>query len=176
MIDDLLRLFAFRTAVPCGYLIFFLFGAFCCLVAFAVLVIGVIFRRVLLIAIPAAFLLFAGVFVAGNVAFERALEENPPVSDGDLLGTWRTAQSALTLRPDGVYELRAGEDFAKDFGSPSSTGRWRRDSFEVLLTDRSGRRLHALRVITFRGRFHLIFEYDDPDEWDGSFGFSKRAP
>ena len=162
--------------MPCGYLLFFLFGAFCCLVAFAVLVIGVIRRSVILVAIPAAFLLFAGVFVAGNVAFERALEENPPVSDRDLLGTWRTAQSALTLRPDGVYELRAGDDFAKALGTRSSTGQWRREDFEVRLTDRSGRPLHALHAITFRGRFHLILEYDDPDEWDGSLGFSKRAP
>lgn len=172
--DDVLRLFAFRTAVPCGYILFFLFGLFCCFVALVVLVIGVIRRSAILIALPAVFFLLVGVFVAGNIVYERALDLNPMVSDADLPGTWTTAHSALSLRPDGFYELRAGDDFAKDFGVRSSTGKWQRDgTFDVRLTDRSGKSLPALRAIAFRGRLHLTLEFDDPDDWDGDLGFSK---
>jgi len=173
--DEFLRLFAFRTGIPCGYLLFFLFSAFWCIVAVVLLVVGVIRRRALLIALPTTFLFLAAAFVVGNVAYERALDLNPHVTDSEFVGTWRTARSILTLRPDGLYELHAGEDLAKDFRTSSSRGKWQREStFGVRLVDASGKSLPVLRAITFRGRLHLIIEFDDPDAWDGDLGFSRR--
>ena len=84
MSDDFLRLFAFRTGLPCGYLLFFLFGAFWCFVATVVLVIGINRRRVLLIAVPALFLLLAATFVVGNAMYDRALNLNAFVTERSL--------------------------------------------------------------------------------------------
>jgi len=121
-------------------------------------------------------LLCAGVFVVGNVAYEHALDLNPSVSDADLIGTWRTDRSSLTLRADGAYELRAGNDFARDFGTSTSSGAWRHEAiFAVHLIDRSGRELPALRVISFRNKPRLILQFDDPDAWDGDLGFRKTV-
>lgn len=148
MSDELLSLFGFRTGIPCGYLLFFLFGLFWCFVAVVVLIVGLVRRKALLIALPCLF----------------------------LLGTWRTEGSSLTLRADGAYELRAGNDFAKDFGTSASSGAWRHGaSFAVDLIDRSGRKLPALRVISFRKKPRLIMQFDDPDDWDGDWGFRKSA-
>jgi energy-coupling factor transporter transmembrane protein EcfT len=171
--DDFLRLFAFRTGLPCGYLIFFLFGAFWCFAATVVFIIGIIRRRVLLIAVPAMFLLLAATFVVGNVLYERALNLNPSVTEGGLAGTWKTPHSTLILRPDGSYQLRVGEDVARDFGTSFSAGRWQAESFGVRLLDGSGKPFSKLRAITFRGKLHLILDFEDPDAWDGDLGFAR---
>jgi membrane protein implicated in regulation of membrane protease activity len=171
--DDFLRLFAFRTGLPCGYLLFFLFGVFCCVVAVVVLVVGIVWRKVVLVALPSLFLLLAATFVVGNIAYERSLDINASLPNAELIGRWQTPQSTLVLRRDGSYQLRAGDDLSKVFATSASVGKWQPEGFGVRLTDSSGRALPRLRTITFRGKPHLILEFDDPDAWDGDLGFSK---
>jgi len=153
--DDFLRLFAFRTGLPCGYLLFFLFGAFWCAVSIVVLVVGAVRRKLVLIVVPSLFLLLAGTLVVGNIAYSNALDLNPSVSNAELIGNWETADSSL--------------------GTSASEGRWQHDAFSLSLIDSSGKPLKPLRAITFRGKPHLILEFDDPDAWDGDLGF-RKAP
>jgi hypothetical protein len=171
--DDFLRLFAFRTGLPCGYLLFFLLGAFWCAVSVVVLVVGAVRRKLLLIVVPSLFLLVAGALVVGNIAYSNALDLNPSVSNAELIGNWETAASSLVLRRDGSYQLHAGNDFSRDFGTSASAGRWQHDAFSLSLIDSSGKPLKPLRAIRFRGKPHLILEFDDPDSWDGDVGFQK---
>ena len=171
MSDDFLRLFAFRTGLPCGYLLFFLFGAFWCAVSIVVLVVGAVRRKLVLIVVPSLFLLLAGTLVVGNIAYSNALNLNPSVSNAELIGNCEPALAG----PSPAIQLHAGHDFSRDLGTSASEGRWQHDAFSLSLIDSSGKPLKPLRAITFRGKPHLILEFDDPDAWDGDLGF-RKAP
>ena len=172
--DELLRFFAFRTAIPCGYLIFFLAAALACAAALGLLVIGVFKKRWKLVTASAIFLGLAAVWVVGNIAFETALELNPIIQQADLIGVWQSDGSRLQVNSNGTF-LFSTTDEHSEFGIPPTAGTWKFQPISTIeITDARGRRLPDLLVISFRGRLHIIRAFEDPDMWDGSLGLAKR--
>ncbi|HSY48800.1 MAG TPA: hypothetical protein VLC46_08320 [Thermoanaerobaculia bacterium] len=171
--DEFLSLFAFRTGIPCGYLLFVLLGLCISMMALVAVLIGLLRkpRNWVLIFLGALVLSCAGIWVAGNVAYSAALDLNPVTEVKSVTGQWRWNGARLRLNSDGSYELNPG---TAPLNSGRSVGQWILDGKGLHLTDIHGQVALDLRPIIFRGRLHLIIDlHEDPDNWDGDLGFSR---
>jgi hypothetical protein len=165
-VDDFLRFFAFRTGLPCGYLLFFAVGFSISVTALVAVVAGLRLKP------PGAVVLAcAAVWVCGNVAYDLALDLNPMTDAESVSGVWRWNGATLQLHSNGAYELDPG---SAPLHSGRSVGHWTLDGLELHLIDNRGQSALDLRPITFRGRLHLMVDpHEDPDSWDGDLGFSR---
>jgi len=176
-VDDFLQLFAFRTGVPCGYLLFFLAGAIGVVAAIIALLVGLLRKpkRPILAVASSAFLVLGALWLVGNIAYGNALEMNPDVSGNSFVGTWKWNDSTLTLRADGSYVLIASGYEANRLETQLSRGNWQFTPVVTIhLHDSRGQRIPDLRGLSFLSKLHLVVEFDDPDSWDGDLAFHRE--
>jgi len=165
--------FVVITAIPFGYLVFYLGLLALFLGGVAGLVVALWHqpRRPWVALTGALGAVFALAVFGINVEADAALDLNPSIpSDSALLGTWRSRHATLTLSPDGSYHCSA----QAACGRLGVTGRWQRsEEFDVRLVGAQDSVLY--RVVRYRGILRLTEEMEDPDMWDGRFLFEHVA-
>jgi hypothetical protein len=167
---DFLGFFAFRTAIPFGYLAF-------AIGFIAVVVAGLRWLIRGLMATPpdgvrvaaGAFILVgAGVFFVANVAYSAALDLNPYPHAAQVTGEWSDGPAPLTLGAKGDYDCRGGDACT----GLCNSGRWRLDeSASTLELECPDGHWVRQRIVRYAGALRLTDPILDPDMWDGRLTF-----
>jgi hypothetical protein len=112
-------------------------------------------RRIGGLLLLAAFAAMAAV----NYDRDRNVDLNPLFSETELVGSW---SGQLQLQKSGKF-VRADQ-----------AGSWTRVAdFQLQLVPLKGKP-ESYRVISYREKLALIDDFRDPDEWNGSFRYTKQ--
>ncbi len=148
-----------RTAIPFGYhfIALFLLAAFA--LGVGMFVVGLRRRSAYWRWVGAALCAAIVFVVAGNAAFDSAIEWNPTIaSDEQIIGTWTGGGESVALAADHTFVYQAG--------SQTTRGTWTRNDFNLYLDGSSPN--GTMRFIQFRGVYRLLPHVpNDLDAWDG---------
>jgi len=170
--DDFLSLIQFRTAMPFGYLFFFLFwlyvGVWSIKKIYKCLRAKEFTKPKLYIA--ATILLLNLSYMYSNVLFTEALNFNPFFKEADVVGKWIDGESSIELLANGQVTLKLNKDYEERLHLISGSGSWYKEyDFNIIISNSSHT---VMRVIKYNQEYRMIVDdYGDPDAWDGSLGF-----
>jgi hypothetical protein len=120
-------------------------------------------RRILWRVAAATVALLAGGRLVIGIVSEVLVQVdlNPVVRSEELVGLWRQGTQTLSLSADHTFELR---------GPTTLRGKWELDDWNLSLD------LVYARVIKANGAYRIVVSFpDDPDLWDGRFGFARES-
>jgi hypothetical protein len=177
--ETLARIFVIRTGVPLGYLFafLFLFGITLGGLVLSVACLVIKRRRRLFLATGLAACAFGSFVIGVNIWFDRVFTMMPSGLSGTVLvGEWSDSDATLRLKPDGSFDLVAGEQLSRKLRVTEARGTWRFHPFaNIVLNDDRNRKLPDLAVVSFRGELRIIVnDFVDPDFWDGRLGFRRK--
>lgn len=179
--EDLLSLMQVRTAVPFGYLIFWLAWLSVSFWAAKNVVQQCWTKRYrsarLYVALGLLFL--SSLFLYSNIRFDAYLNMNPLFAEADVIGEWQDGDSQFTLLQNGRAILNLNDEYKRRLGLENGEAYWQKHyDFNIRIgSNRKGRGpdTAVLRVISFNGKFRIIVDdYEDPDMWDGNLGFKRE--
>ena len=179
--DEFISSIQFHTAVPFGYLLFFMAWISLCIWAIKNITTMVWrreFRSVKLYAMMILLVVNFG-YAYASIIYSENIDLNPSFSEMDLVGEWVDGSSKVVLSKEGKAELYLSKDHLARLEIENGSGYWYKEhDFNILIgstavhnVSKSG----VLRVIKYGESYRIIIEdYGDRDMWDGHLGFKRK--
>ena len=181
MIEDIIPKIAFRTAIPFGYLLFYLIliltGVWALKNIIQLLWYGK-YKNIKLY-FSLIILIFNGLYLYSDKIYDDYLELNPSFSESELIGHWLDEDSLITFEPEGKARFVFREEYKKRLGiDKNGEGYWEKvNDFNIYIgikPKEKDSKVNLLRVIKYKNIYRIIIDdFDDPDMWDGHLGFRK---
>jgi hypothetical protein len=159
--------FVFRSAVPFGYLGFWVGVVVLEIIALALVVGGL--RSARKGTAISGGLLLTGLIVVTvvNVIYDKNLDTNPMIHGRqELAGSWKDGAATLELRLDGTFACQGGNECSELRGA----GAWAWNDFEITFRPATGPEV-VRRIVRYDDELRLANVPGDLDAWDGRFSF-----
>lgn len=183
--DEFISIIQFRTAIPFGYLLFFLLWLAVVVWAFKNVVSNIWAKNFLKpkIYIAGSVLLLAAGYAYASIRYSENINMNPFFNESDLVGEWNYGDSKLVLKSDGVAQISLSNSLLARLDLDNGEGYWRKKGdFNLVLGSNSVNLMPKngiFRVFQYAENYRLIIEdpdmREDPDMWDGNLGFKQKS-